>query len=123
MGEDAARERLIDRAVQDLLERLVLVFVQILPDPVEDDDRVVQGVAHHREHRGHHGQAYFQPHDANEHDGRQDVVRGRTDGREPEAPLEAVGEVGQNREKGKEYRQERFLPQLPTHLGADRLGP
>ena len=45
-----------------------------------------------------------------------------TDSRQTEAPLEPVREVGEDREEGEEDRQERLLPELTTHLGADRLG-
>ena len=37
------------------------VLVEVLPHPVEDDDRVVEGVADHREDRGHDHQAHLEP--------------------------------------------------------------
>src|SRR5215217_1302636 len=42
VGKDAPGKSFVDRAVQDLGKSLVLVLVEILPDPVEDDDGVIQ---------------------------------------------------------------------------------
>ena len=52
-----------------MLSKLVpLAAVQVLPDPVEDDDRVVQRVAHDREQAGHHEQAHLEPREPDEGD-------------------------------------------------------
>ena len=52
-GHDRAPERLQDRVVHDLGERLAGVAGLVLADPVEDDDRVVDAEADDGQHRGH----------------------------------------------------------------------
>ena len=52
-GVDRAAERLQDRVVDDRGERLAGVAGLVLADPVEDDDRVVDGEADDGQHRGH----------------------------------------------------------------------
>ena len=74
-------------------KRLVLVLVQVLPDPVEDDDRVVERVADHRQQRRHDHQADLELHDADEGDGGQDVVR-RGERRPPGRSATRTGRPG-----------------------------
>ena len=52
-GRDRAPERLQDRVVDDLVERLAEVARLVLADPVEHDDRVVDAEADDGQHRGH----------------------------------------------------------------------
>ena len=52
-GHDRPGERLQDRVVDDLGERLAGVAGTVLADPVEDDDRVVDAEADDGQHRGH----------------------------------------------------------------------
>src|SRR3989454_4790498 len=49
-----AGQRLVDREVQDLVQVLPPELAQVLPHAVEDDDRVVERVPHHGQHRAHH---------------------------------------------------------------------
>ncbi len=52
-GHDRPGERLQDRVVDDLVERLAEVTRLVLADPIEHHDRVVDREADDRQHRGH----------------------------------------------------------------------
>src|SRR5215213_7316470 len=119
MRENTSGQGLIDRTIQDLLERLVLVLMQVLPHSIEDDDRIVQGVANHREYSRNDRETHFKLHDPDEDDGRQDVMSRGADRRQSETPLETVREIRKHREEREENGEKRFLPQLATDLRAD----
>ncbi len=122
MRQHGARQGLVDREVQDLVQILAPEFAQVLPHAIEDDDRVIERVTDHRQHRAHDDEAHLEVEVPNEGDGRQDVVERREHGGQAETPLEPDGEIGQGDEEREEDRQERFPLELFPHLRADGLG-
>src|SRR4051812_21048205 len=101
----------------------MLVTVQVLPDPVEDYDRIVQRIAYHRKHRSHNSEADLQPEDADERDGGENVVCGCGYRGQAEAPLEPIGEIRQHGKEGKEDGEKCFLAELAPDLRTNGLRP
>src|SRR5437870_2315614 len=117
-----ARQRFVDREVQDLVQVLAPELVQVLANAVEDDDRVVERVADHGQDRAHDHETHLEVEIADERDRGEDVVERREHGGEPEAPLEAEREVDQGDDEREKDRQERLALELAAHLRPDRLG-
>ena len=59
--EQGARQRLVDAPIQHLHQVVAGVELEVLADPVVDDDRVVEAVADDREQRGQHLQVELEP--------------------------------------------------------------
>ena len=106
MGQDRARQRLVDRAVQGLRQRLLASLAEVFTDPIEDDDRIVQRISDDREERGYHRQRNLEMHDLEERERRQKVVRRRDDGSESKTPFKANGQVDQCNCEGDQHCDE-----------------
>ena len=95
---------------------------EIFPDPVADDDGVVQGVADHCQHRGEHRQIE-RPLHQREHPQRDDHVMDQGDDR---TCRELLGEAEQNIEhdhdEGRENRQTGILEELVADRGTHVVG-
>src|SRR3989475_618688 len=120
--ENGARQRLVDREIQDLVQVLAPEFAQVLPDAIEDDDRVVERVADHGQDRADDHETHFEVEIPDERDRGEDVVERREHGGEAEAPLEPDGEVNEGDDERKQDREEGLALELAPHLRADRLG-
>src|SRR6266545_7948668 len=104
------RQRLHDREVDDGVERLAHVQLQVLADPVEDDDRVVHGEADDGEHGGHEEAVDLDPEevseDREEAEHEEGVVEERDDGRDPVAERGAPPERAE-RERDEQHDEDR----------------
>src|SRR5688572_2370458 len=118
-GQYGARERVVDGAVQDAREALVLRLVQVLAHAVEDDDGVVERISDDREKGRDDEEADLDAQDGDERDGRQDVVGGRRDRGDAEAPLEPNRQIREHGEEREEDGEKRLLAELVADLGAD----
>ena len=107
MGQDRARERLIDRAVERLVEGLFPPLPQVLTHAIEDDDRVVQRITEHGEQARHNGERDLEVHQLQERDRREDVVARCYNCRRGESPLEANREVDECNQEREKYRDDR----------------
>ena len=82
-----ARQRLVDRQVEQLGERHLLVFAQVLADPVEDHDLVVERIADDGEDRGDARQVELELERRIEPDGAGHVMDQRGDGARPRTAI------------------------------------
>src|SRR5579871_5729220 len=116
------RQRLVDRAVEDL-ERLCLAHDrEQLADAVEDDDRLVDRVAEHRQHRGQHRQIEGHAGDREHADEDERVVQRRDDRADAELPAEAERDVAEDGDQRRDQRLQPLDDQLLADLRADDLG-
>ena len=122
MREHRARQCLVDRAIQHLVQRLGARLLQVLAHAIEDDDRIVERIADDREQRGHDRERDLQAHDREERERAEEIVERRQNGREAEAPLEAEGEVEQRDEERDDDGDDGVATQLIADAGADDLG-
>src|SRR5690606_3751773 len=87
LGIDRAVERLDDRVVDDILERLAAMASHILTDAVEDDDRIVDRKADNGEESRQEQRVYLPPKETagqrRQPENYQDVVYHRQDCRGP----------------------------------------
>ena len=79
----------------------------VLPDPVEDDDRVVDRVAEHGQHRGDRRVRHLPPEQRVDADRDHDVVQQRDDHRPRELEVEPDREVEDDQEQREEDRDDR----------------
>lgn len=79
-GQDGARQGLVDGLVDDLDQGELRLGVQGLPDAVEDDDGVVEGVAERRRERGDDRQVDLPVQNGEDAHGEQGVVDERRHG-------------------------------------------
>jgi hypothetical protein len=90
-------------------------------DPVEDDDRFVDRVAQHRQHRRQHRQREFPLEEGEEAEDDDDVVQVGDDRRHRELPLEAHGQVDHHADHHHDQRVQAVLGQLVADLRADEF--
>ena len=99
----------------------------VLPDAVEDDDRVVDRVAEHGQHRRHRGGRHLPAEQGVDADGDDDVVGEGDDRRHRELPLEAQRDVADDEEQRDDDREQGALRDLAAEarghvLDAERVG-
>src|SRR5512135_2271405 len=97
-GDDSPAKYLFDTQVDRLREGIQLPEPNVLPFPVEDDDRVGQGVPTDREERGDEQQVHLDPEGPEDPDDREDVVEGGDRGRDAELELEAPRKIDDDRQ-------------------------
>ena len=123
-GVDRSTERLQDRVVDDRAERLAGVAHPVLPDPVEDDDRVVDREADDGQQRGHEQGVELEPEEEAEHredpDHDDHVVQERDDRRGPVPEPEADPQVGEDEELADDDQDDRAPDQLRPDRRPDR---
>ena len=123
-GRERAGDRLAHRQVDQVGVVAVADAAQVLADAVGDDDRVVERVADHEEHRGQHRDRELGV-DRVEHAERQaDVVGGGDDDGDRDRPVrpEAPGDVHQDQPERDQHRQHGAAPQVGADRGTDELG-
>jgi len=120
--ENRSRQRFVDRAIERLVERLLPSLPQILTHTVEDDDRIVERIAEHREQTRDDSQRDLQVHQLEERDCRKDIVARRDHRRRGESPLEPDRQVNERNEEGQQDRDDRSALQLISHAGPDGFG-
>ena len=116
------RVSLMDRFTR--IGRILLpssLLSQVLPDPVEHHDGVVQGVPDDGQKGRHRGQGDLDPEEGQEPKGQKDVVEGGDDGRDTESELEPDGDVDEGKEEGEEDGEGGFLLKLTPDLGAHQI--
>ena len=96
---------------------------EVLPDPIEDHDGVVERVADDREHGREHGEVELEPEHGEEAEGDEHVVHERGDRPEREPVLEAQPDVDEDPEQRDEHGEPAVLGQLLTDLGPYELDP
>jgi len=118
---DRAWEHVHDDGVDDGGEVVGGAGVAGFADAVEDDDRVVHGVADDREDRGQEDAVdrFAGPGEDTDHDG--DVLHQCEDGAGAEGPAEARGQIQQLCEQRDAERDQALVPQLLTERRADVL--
>ena len=117
------RDRLPQRDVRDLPERAALHQRDVLPDPVEDDDRVVDRVPEHRQDRGDRRGRHLPPEQRVDPDRDQDVVDQRHDRGHGELPLEPHRDVADDQEQRDDDREDRALRDLAAEACRHVLDP
>ena len=98
MRDDRARQRRVDRDVEQVRHRQLLVAPQHLADTIVDDDRVVERIAQDGEERRDAGQVEIDLRDRHEAERQHEVVHVGDHGAERELPLEAEPEIDQDRD-------------------------
>jgi hypothetical protein len=121
-GDDGAGEDLVDAPVEDGRHRVLQALVQVLPDPVEDDDGVGERVAGDGEDRGDQEEVHLLVEHEEDREDRQDVVQGRHHGAYPELVVEAPGDVDDDAEHGDGDRNQGVAFELVPDGGADLGG-
>jgi len=97
LRHDGSRERLIDRLIEHLIRREPATHVEALPDPVEDDDRVVERIADDRENRRHDRKIEGRAVEGEDTEHQDRVVDDGDDGAEREPPsVEAERDVDED---------------------------
>src|SRR5512143_3895834 len=99
-SDDGPAEDLVDAQVDRLGEGLQLPEPDVLTDPVEDDDRVGQGVPSYGEKRRDEKQVHLDPERPEDPDDREDVVEGGGRRRNAELELEPPRKVEDDRQRG-----------------------
>ena len=89
VGDDRARERCVDRDIEQLGHRHLLVAPQHLADTIVDDDRVVERIAENREQRRDAGEIEIDLRHRHEPEREHDVVHVGDHGAQRELPFEA----------------------------------
>ena len=112
---DRAGEDLADGRVDDVLQGAGRIELQLLPNAVEDDHRLVDGVARHAEDGRDHGRGELVAGEHEDADVHQDVVQGGRHGADAEAELEAEGDVDED----DEHRDAHGFDGVPLDLLAD----
>ena len=92
-----------------------------LADPVEDDDRLVDRVAEHGEHRGQHRERELPLEEREEAEDDDDVVQVGDDRGDRELPLEAKRQVDHDADDDEGERLRAVLGELVADLRADEL--
>src|SRR5690606_3082026 len=100
------RERLVDRTVDQRNDLLTPPRrLQILADPIEDNDRVVQRVTQDRQHGGDGRQRNLEPEDRQDPERDEHIVSGRDDRSHAETPFEAERQIDQRHREREEDRE------------------
>ena len=118
-----AGEGLIERPVHDFLSAPPAHPPEVLPNPVEHHDGVVERVSDNREHRREDREIELQSQHGKEAKRDQHIVHERGDGAEREAVFEPQPDVDENPEQRNEHGEPAILRQLIPHLGARRTPP
>jgi hypothetical protein len=95
---DGARKRLVDRQIEQLGQRHLAVFLQVLADAVVDDDGVVERVADQREDRGDDVEVELHAREREHAERQRHVVRQREQRADAELPFEAHPDVDRDAE-------------------------
>ena len=123
MSHHGARQRLVDRAIERLVEGFLSSLSQVFTHAIEDDDRVVQRVTDDGKNRRDYRERYLEVHDLEERQSRDDVVRGRNQRRKSKTPLEADCQV-HSRDKEREKHGNDCIPrELVADSRSHSLGP
>src|SRR5659263_385444 len=99
-GDDGPAEDLVDAQVDRRGEGSLLPEPDVLPDPVEDDDRVGQRVPADGEQRRDEEQVHLDPEDPEDPDDGEDIVEGGDRRRNAELELEPPRQVEDDRQRG-----------------------
>ena len=92
-GDDRAAEGLVDRLVDDVVQRIAPHRAQVLAHAIEDDDRVVRGIARDRQDRRDDVQAHVVPEERQERERDEQIVDRRDDRADAKADLEAHADI------------------------------
>ena len=119
VGDDRARQRRVDRDVEQVRHRHPLVAAQHLADAVVDDDGVVERIAEDGEQRRDARQIEVDLHQRHVADGQHQIVHVGDHGAERELPFEAEPEIDQDRED-REPEPDRAVGREARSTPADR---
>src|SRR5579872_424672 len=120
-GHDRPAQRLVDGPVHDHLQRLAAHELQVLANPVENDDRVVHRIAHQREEGRDHGHVDIFIKDGEQPDGDDGVVKARNHRAQAVDPLEPEGNIHQHPGERVQSGKHGFRPQLRAYFRPDHL--
>ena len=120
-GEDGARQRLVDRDVEQLVQLHALVLAQVLADAVGHDHGVVHRVAEDSQQRRDDRQSNSSRSSENKPDGQEHVVEQRDHGADGELPFEAEPDVDDDGEDEANDGDDAGAPQLARHRRPDHL--
>ncbi len=115
VGNDRTRQRRVDRHVEQVRHRHLLVAPQHFPDAVVDNDGVVERVAEDGEQRRDAGEIEIDLGDRHESEGQHDVVHVGDHGAEGELPFEPEPQIDQDRPDGREYSHDAQIEKLAGH--------
>ena len=101
VGDDRARQRRIDRDVEQFGHRHPLVAAQHLANAVVDDDGIVERIAEDGEQRRDAGEVEIDLRQRHEADGEHEIVHVGDHGAERELPFEAEPEIDQDRRRSR----------------------
>ena len=119
-GHDGARQRLVDRQVEQLGQRHLAVLLQVLADAVVDHDGVVERVADQREDRGDDVEVELHPGQREHAERQRHVVRQREQRADAELPFEAHPDVDRDADHRQRERDHAGAEQLVGDLARDR---
>ena len=118
-GDDGTAQHLVDAEIDDLVKLLFLMFMDVFPDTVKDDDGVIDRVAGQGEQGGDYEQIHLQIQQPAYADDAEDIMqRGQHAGKtEPE--IKSNGQIDNNSAQGKDDGQKRLVAQGRTDGRAD----
>src|SRR5919107_1179111 len=121
---DRTHHHLPDGVVRQLIVAATVVagLGGVLPYPVEDDDRIVQGVTQNRQDRDHRHEVHLAPDQSVEAYRDEDVVQESDHRCEGEGELEAEGDKDDDDEERHPYGLQGLPPDLATKRRADARG-
>ena len=121
VGDDRARQRRIDRDVEQFRHRHALVAAQHFADAVVDDHRVIERIAQDGEQRRDARQVEIDLGERHVAHRKHKIVDVRHHGAERELPFEAEPQVDQDREDREHEPDGRVGQKLRRHARADYL--
>ena len=122
MRKNRSRQRLVDCAIERLVQRLLAALAQILTNAIEDDDRVVQRVTDNGKNCSDDGERDLEVHKLEERKRRENVVARCDQRRQRKTPLEANCEVHGRYKEREKHRDDCITCELVTDSWTDSLG-
>ena len=114
-------QALVDAPVEDPLKGVLPHDLQVFPDPVENDDGIVDRLADDRKERGDDRQADLPVRERVGAQGHRNVLGQDDGGRYPVFQLEPDADVYEHADQGPNSRQGRLSSQIRGRLRTDRL--
>src|SRR5471030_106576 len=121
VGDDGARDGRGDRVVDHFLHAGFTLLAEVFADTVENNHRLVDRVAQHRQHRRQHRQRELPLEEGEEAEDDDDVVQVGDDGGDGELPLEAHGQVNHHADDHHHQRVQAVGGQFVADLRTDEI--
>ena len=121
-GYDRSAERLVDRYVDHRTVRLPPSQAEVFPDPVEHNDRIIQGISYDSEKSSYDDKGYFLAEQREYPEGNNNIMHESYDRSDRELELEAPADIDQDAEHRYYDGRPRAVLEFLTDLGTYCLG-